>query len=201
MFVTNAKSKVKIYGLTGGIATGKSTVANYLTSLGFLVFDSDLKVKELWETNKELKEHIKFNYHIDINQVNGKDELSKLIFSNKIVKKEIELLIHPFVLSAIKEWVSINSLEKVLFLDIPLLYEIGYEANVSKVIVVYTNKKEQIKRLMLRNSLSEIEAIKRIESQIDIESKKLKADYIIDNNNKSLLDLYKEVDKLLKELI
>lgn len=200
MFAINAKNKTKVYGLTGGIATGKSTVANYLTSKGFLVFNSDLKVSEIWETNKELKDYIKDNYNIDLANSMGKKELAKLIFSNKKVKKEVESLIHPFVLKAISKWVLSNKNEKILFLDIPLLYEIGYENNVNEVIVVYTNRNNQIKRLMLRDNLKIDEAQLRVDAQIDIEIKRLKANYVI-NNNDTLEELYEEIDKLLKELI
>ncbi|HHW79697.1 MAG TPA: dephospho-CoA kinase [Acholeplasmataceae bacterium] len=200
MSVINAKNKSKIIGLTGGIATGKTTVSNYLKGQGFLVFDSDETVSKLWKSNKSLQQYIKNKYQIDITKNSGKKALAELIFNNDEKKVEIELLIHPFVFKEMDEWIKANHNESILFLDIPLLFEISYQNKVDKTIVVYANLVNQINRLMKRNNLSKTEALSRINAQMNIEDKKLKANYILDNNS-TLEVLYKQIDELIKELI
>lgn len=200
MSAINAKNNFKIYGLTGGIATGKSTVAKYLSMKGFLVFDADLVVSNLWQENTSLQQAVKQKYGIDLTKPNGKAKLAKLIFSNNEIKSAIEHLIHPLVLEEISKWIKKHNAKQILFLDIPLLYEIGYEQNVDSVILVYTNHNNQIERLMLRDNLNIKDAKLRLNSQIDIEEKRKRANYVIDNNN-TIEDLYKNVDNLLKELV
>lgn len=200
MSAYHAKNNIKIVGLTGGIATGKSTVSKYLTDKGFLVFDSDYSVRNIWNENEELKKYIKNKYKIDLNLANGKKELAELIFNNPATKAEVESLIHPYVFKEIEQWITKNNKEKLLFLDIPLLFEIGYHKKVDITVLVYTKKALQLKRLINRNKINEDEAIKMINSQIDIEQKKAMANYIL-NNNDGLNILYQQVDQLIEELL
>lgn len=199
MSVLTVKNKPKIYGLTGGIASGKSSVANYLIDNGILVFDSDLAVKSIWQDNESLINHIKNKYDIDILSINGKKKLSKLLFSNKDIRNEIESLIHPIVFKMIDEWIEENKNEKFLIIDMPLLYEVSYHLKVDKTILVYANYENNLHRLMKRDKISEEDAKKKIDSQIPLRDKYKLADIIIDNNN-SITSLKNKVDLLIKEL-
>jgi dephospho-CoA kinase len=195
MSVKHAKNKPFIYGLTGGIGSGKTTATNFFIKKNIKVFDSDLFVKHIWESNLELKKTIKDKYNIDISTISGKKELSNIIFSSISEKAYINSLIHPLVLDGILEFINLNSNEKFLVIDMPLLFEINYEKNVSKTILIYTSKKNQIKRIMKRDNLTKEEALNRINNQMSLKDKKKLADYVIVNN--SSMDKYLEKLELL----
>lgn len=199
MSVKSVKNSQVVYGLTGGIATGKSTACKYLIKHKFKVFDADAVVAKLW-TNKILKDVILKEYNINITARDGKDSLARLMFSDSKIKQAVEDLIHPLVFDAIEVWIKGNKDEKVLIIDMPLLFEVGYDELVSKTVLIYTTKKIQLRRLMERNSLNIDEANLKIASQLDIEIKKNRADIIIDNS-KSKSNLYKQLDKLMEDLL
>lgn len=200
MSVMNAKNNPRIIGLTGGIATGKTTVSNYLQKQGFLVFDSDKYVAKLWNENNDLIKYVKDNFNIDIKSKDGKSKLAKIIFTSDKIKKDIEGLIHPLVFNEIDKWILRNQDQAILFLDIPLLFEINYDEKIKDIVLVYTNKDIQIERLMKRNNYSEGDALIRINNQLELDFKKAKSNYIL-YNNESLDTLYSQIDKLLEELV
>ncbi|VEU80388.1 dephospho-CoA kinase [Haploplasma axanthum] len=197
MSVNHVKNKPYIYGLTGGIATGKSTAINFFLKEGVKVFDSDLAVKKIWSENKQLVKHMDSKYCIDMNTKTGKSKLAKLLFDNKDIRNELNSLIHPLVFRMIDEWIIDNNNEKFLIIDMPLLFEVNYHNYINKSILIYLDKDKQIERLMNRDNLTKEESIKRINAQMDLEVKKNMADYII-NNNKSHQDLEIELERLLK---
>lgn len=187
-----------VYGITGSIACGKSTVTTYLLEKGYIVVDSDkLSHQALFdETCKkqiyELFPEVFINNNID------RKKLGAILFSNKIVKKQIESIIHPYVIEKLNAAKKLD--QNILFLDIPLLYEAKLEGLVDKVIVVYVTKDIQIERLIKRDNCTKEQALQRINNQIDIEEKRKKANFVLDN---SLLqeDLYKQIDMLIGENI
>ncbi|WP_249030031.1 dephospho-CoA kinase [Tannockella kyphosi] len=187
-----------VYGITGSIACGKSTVTKYLLEKGYIVVDSDkLSHQALFdETCKkqiyELFPEVFINNNID------RKKLGAILFSNKIAKKQIESIIHPYVIEKLNAAKKLD--QNILFLDIPLLYEAKLEGLVDKVIVVYVTKDIQIERLIKRDNCTKEQALQRINNQIDIEEKRKKANFVLDN---SLLqeDLYKQIDMLIGENI
>lgn len=192
----NVKNKPKIYGLTGGIASGKSITANFFIEHNIKVFDSDKYVKELYLNNSELINKVNTKYKIDINTLEGKTKLSNIIFNNELERMYLNSLIHPLVFQGIDEFIENNIKEDFLIIDMPLLFEVGYDKKVFKSILIYTSKKIQVKRLMNRDSLSKTNAMKRINSQLSLKDKKKMADYII-KNNKDKEDLYKQLESLI----
>ena len=118
-------------------------------------------------------------------------KLGKIIFNDKKAKADLEKIIHPYVISRIKEIIEDNRDLKYIFLDIPLLYESN------KVIVVYLNLEDELKRLMKRDGIDEEYAKLIIANQMCIEEKKEKADIILDNSG-SLENLYAQIEELLK---
>ena len=197
--MSNVKNKPLIIGLTGGIASGKSTATAFLKQEGFLVFDSDLAVKEIWQHNKQAIDYVKNKYDIEINTNLGKQQLAKLLFTNPSIQKDINNLIHPIVFEMIENWINNNINHKILIIDMPLLIESKYYLKVDQIILIYCDKDTQIKRLINRNNLTEEEALKRINAQLSLEEKKMYANYII-NNNKTITYLYDELKAVMEEI-
>lgn len=199
MSVNHVKSNPVIYGLTGGIASGKSTALSYLRKKGIKIFDSDYAVSEIWK-KESLQMKVKKTYNIDISNKAGKKELGNLIFSNEKIKLEIESLIHPLVFKQIDKWLKKQKDEKLVIIDMPLLFEVGYNKFVDKTILIDIEEKNQLIRLMKRNNLSKKDALLRIHSQMNMEGKRKLSNIIIDNNG-SIEDLYLKLDILIKELL
>ena len=188
----------KIFGLTGSISVGKSTVTDYLISKGYLVLDADkLSHEAYYDENckKQIKEI--FNCY-DENDILDRKKLGKIVFSDKNKKKQLENIIHPYVLEQMQKTIK-ESKEKYIFLDIPLLFECGLEYLCDEIIVVYIPEELQIQRLMNRNNISEEQAKHLISQQISIEKKKKLGDYILDNSY-NLDTLFKQIDTFLSNL-
>lgn len=200
MFARFAKNKSIVIGLTGGIATGKSTAVDYLRSLDYKIFDSDLVVKDLWDNDQKLKSQILNKYNIDIDSTDGKKTLAKLMFTDQPTKEYVESLIHPLVFDAITDFKKNNKTEKVLIIDMPLLFEVNYQTNVDKTLLIYVNSDVQLKRVMKRDKITKEEALLKINAQISIEEKHMLSNYVIENEG-SIEDLHKEIDKTLRRII
>ena len=165
--------------LTGSIATGKSTVSRLLHKHGYKIVDADLIAKELIDTKVIQKLFgVDFIKNGEIDRV----ALSKLIFDNPKERKKLNNYIHPLIREEIyRQSKSFKKRNLRYIADIPLYFESGhYDADL--VCTVYCPIEKQIKRLMQRDALDKIEAIRRIKSQISIEEKRKKADYVIDNS-------------------
>lgn len=190
-------------GLTGSIATGKSTVAKILRQHGAVVIDSDQIAKEVIEPGTdgwiEVKKH--FLEVIGLDQKVNRKKLAEIIFDNIKRRRLLEGIIHPLVITRIKaEGRYLENLGKIVFVDMPLLYETNSQLWLEEVWVVYIPLKLQLQRLMIRDNLSESEALKRINAQISIEEKRKLADYVIDNSG-SLDNTKEQVDKLWYQVI
>ena len=185
--------------LTGGIATGKSTVANLFKLEGFCIIDADkIAHKILYKNNDKILSLFGKEY-VQNNKVLRKN-LGKLIFNNKKAKIKLEDFIHPLIKNEISNEAKIYELEnKKYIIDIPLFFE-SNNYNIEKSIVVYAPKKVQLQRLVKRDIIDESEALNKINNQMDIESKKKLASYVIDNS-KTIEHLSKEVIKIKKELM
>lgn len=190
-----------ILGLTGGIASGKSTAANFFKSKNILVFDSDLEVKRIWEENEKAITYVKDKYNIDIKTNIGKKALANLIFNDKKVIKDINNLIHPLVFESIDRFIKENSNEKVLIIDMPLLFETEYYKNVDLSVLIYVDLNTQIERLMKRDNLSRSDALTRINAQMSLEDKKALSNYIINNNKDDIKILEEKLEALLSEVL
>ena len=183
------------YALTGGIASGKSTVCSLLRIHGFEVVDADAIAKTSLESLKE--EVVKlFGKEILHNGAIDRKRLADIIFSSKEKREALNALMHPLIRETITKKAELLDEKGYPFiLDIPLLFESGgYESKMR--VVVYTPKETQLQRLVNREGLSFEDAQKRIDSQMDIEVKKQKADWVIDNS-KDLKHLQAEVEKFV----
>jgi len=175
--------------LTGGIGTGKSTVASFLKLYGYKIIDADEISKQVFEKKKEkIKE---------IFGTTDRKSLRKIVFNNKEKLKILENLILPDVKEEVLR--KAKKLEKYnvpYFVDLPLYFEKQNYPEFSKVLVVYAPRDIQIQRVMKRDNANEDDVKAILKNQIDIEEKKKMANFIIDNS-KDLKHLQKEIEKLL----
>ena len=184
--------------LTGGIATGKSTVCNLLKLHGFLIIDADKIAHKLLDENSQKIEQLFGKQYVENGKVLRK-ELGKIIFSNEENKLKLEALLHPLIFQEIeKEAKLFEEQNKPYIVDIPLFFE-KMHYPISKSIVIYTLKDLQIKRLQNRDNISKEEAILKISNQMDIEEKKSLGTYIIDNS-KDLKHLQQEIEVFLENI-
>lgn len=192
-----------VLGITGGIATGKSSVVQHFIDLGFPVVDADIIARHLLDQNEQAYNEVVKVFGSEILQENGeinRQALGALVFNHPDKLKQLDELMAPFlqesILAAIKQ-ASQN--QKLVIVDVPLMYEKGYDEWMDQVAVVYCTPNQQLKRLMQRNQLTEKEAKQRIDSQLPIEMKKLLAEVVFDNSN-DLTQTIQQVDTWLSNL-
>ncbi|HDA8105217.1 TPA: dephospho-CoA kinase [Staphylococcus aureus] len=192
----------KVIGLTGGIASGKSTVSELLSVFGFKVVDADKAAREaVKKGSKDLAQvrEVFGDEAIDENGEMNRRYMGDLVFNHPEKRLELNAIIHPIVRDIMEE-------EKQEYLkqgynvimDIPLLFENELENTVDEVWVVYTSESIQMDRLMQRNNLSLEDAKARVYSQISIDKKSRMADHVIDNLGDKL-ELKQNLERLLEE--
>lgn len=190
-----------VIGLTGGIASGKSTVANYLKENGFAVIDADIAARQAVEKGTEGLRKVAETFPGVLNEDGtlNRKALGAIIFNDKAQRDSLNKIVHPIVRRLMdEEKAAALSEGKVVVMDIPLLYENELEHTVDEVWVVYVSYDIQKMRLMKRNELSESEADARINSQMSMDEKRDKADIVIDNCY-DLDSLYKRLEALIKD--
>ncbi len=185
--------------LTGGIATGKSTVAQLFLEDDFVLIDADKIAHNMLDRHQDKIVELFGDNYIKEGRVDRKS-LGSLIFSNKEEKLRLEGLLHPLIFEEIKKQATEeDKLKKPYLIDIPLFFETK-RYPIEKSMVVYTPRDKQLERLMERDASSKKEAQQRIDSQIDIEEKKQLGTYII-NNSQDLKHLQQEYDRVKKEIL
>jgi dephospho-CoA kinase len=177
--------------VTGGIATGKSTVSKIFKEFGYEVVDADeIAHKELENSKDEIVKV--FGSEILKDKKIDRKKLGSIVFSDTNSKKRLEEILHPKIRKSIEKTIQTLQKEgKKFIIDIPLYFESG-EYKADKIVLVYAPKEMQLKRVMQRDKLTNEEALKRIESQMDIEKKRKMADIVI-NNTKDIKHLRDEV--------
>lgn len=196
-----------IIGLTGGIASGKSTVARMLFELGLPVIDADQIAREVVEVGEEAYLQIVEKFGEEILQENKTIDRAKLgavVFNDEEKRKLLNSIVHPAVRKKMLEQKEqyVKKGEKTIVLDIPLLFESNLTHLVDKVVVVYVDDDIQLERLMARNGFSKEEAEARIKAQMPLKEKVAKADAVINNNGtieqtkEQLLTILKQWDVL-----
>jgi dephospho-coA kinase len=191
---------ILIIGITGSIACGKSLVSNYLQEKGYTIIDAD-KIGHMALENDEVKKQLVNKFGKSIlkdNEVN-RVTLGKLVFENNENLKELNNIIHPQIRKNISEQIQVHKNEKLVFVDVPLLFEAKFDDLVEKIVVVSLDEKIQLERLMNRNSLSKEEALQRIKSQIPVREKEKLGDYVVDNSF-TQENTYNQVDRILEKL-
>lgn len=176
-----------VIGLTGSIASGKSTIAHQFTAYGIPVIDADLISRQVVEQGEPTYEEIVHTFGESILHEDGtinRPALGEIIFNNKEKRQALNEIVHPAVrkemLRQRDDYVEQGT--RAVVLDIPLLFESKLTHFVEKILVVSVRPDVQIDRLMKRNTLSKKEAESRIASQIPVQEKEALADAVIDNN-------------------
>mgnify|MGYP000197386623 CR=1 FL=1 len=200
-----------IIGLTGGIVSGKTTVAKMFKDLGAKIIDADelghsviRPHKTAWAKIVKLfgKEVLKE----DLLNIDRK-KLGKIVFNDQRLLRKLNEITHPEIIKMIKRKIDLvknstykDGKKRILIIDAALIYETKIDRLMDKIIVVYIDEDEQIKRLIKRDNFSYDEALQRIKSQIPIKQKVEMADYVIDNNN-SLDKTREQVKEIWQSLI
>lgn len=172
-------------GLTGGIASGKTSVAAWFADRGVRVFDADSAVHQLY-LQSEIISLIAKEFSDDYIQQGQIDRsrLGALVFNNKEAREKLDRIVHPYVRLKMKKSVENASEEgeKMIILDLPLLFETGWTSYVDQIWLVYVHQEIQIERLIARNNYTREEALQRISSQLSLEYKAAYSDRVIDNS-------------------
>lgn len=185
--------------LTGGIATGKSSAAAMLSSLGFHIIDADkIAHRILDEQQQAIADN--FGKKFVVQGKVDRKSLGAVVFTDSTKRKKLEELLHPLIYKEIKRLSEqADVLQKSYFIDIPLFFE-SERYSMAKSLVVYASKEQQLNRLMSRDGHNEEEALARIHTQISIEEKRKRASYVIDNSG-TLIQLQKECERVKEEML
>ncbi|MDW4331195.1 dephospho-CoA kinase [Staphylococcus saprophyticus] len=192
----------KVIGLTGGIASGKSTVSELLSAHGFKIVDADIASRQAVEKGTKGLERVKEAFGeqaIDENGEMNRAYVGEVVFNQPEKRLELNEIVHPIVREIMeKEKAQYLSEGYHVIMDIPLLFENNLQDTVDEVWLVYTSESIQIDRLMERNNISMEEAKARVYSQISIDKKRRMADRQIDNRD-TKLELKQNLENLLLE--
>lgn len=173
-------------GLTGSIAVGKSFVCEVFAELGCFVLDADVSAREAVAVETEGLRLIVENFGEDVLQPNGELDRIKLggiVFNDKAKRQLLNSIVHPLVIETQNLWLEKVEAENpsgIAIIDAALMIESGGFERFEKIVVVWCDSDIQLERLMLRNNLSDVEALKRINSQMPQDEKKSYADYLIE---------------------
>lgn len=195
-----------IVGLTGGIASGKSTAGKMMADFGARIVDSDLLARVVVEPGRPALEAVVGRFGAEVISDDGtldREKLREIVFKDREALNDLNMIIHPEVFKELRREIDdyMNSDSKeLLVLDIPLLYESGAEAIVDVVVVVYVDRETQIERLVNRDGFTRSEAENRIDKQMELEEKKRRADFVIDNRG-DFDDLKSEVRRVFDGLM
>lgn len=180
---------MKIIGLTGGIASGKSTVTRTLVDLGAIIIDSDELAHNIMKPYKPAWKDIVKIFGAEIlnhDETINRDRLGQIVFNDPDKLRELNQITHWRIAERYKEDLRIIRKEKpeaIVVMEIPLLYETHAERICDEVWVVWVDRETQMERLMKRDGISREDALKRIEAQMDLDEKARLADVVIDNRH------------------
>lgn len=193
---------MKIIGVTGGIASGKSTVTAYLRKQNIPVFDADAIAHDAVRLGSPCLAKIQEVFGDEILMDTGeldRKALATIVFSNREALKKLENIIHVYVWSKAQEFIEAQKKEKIIALDVPLLIERGWYTNVDAVWLIKVSEEEQIKRAMERNNITEAEVKARIKAQMTFAEKQKYATTILDNSG-SISSLEQQVSVALRTI-
>ena len=175
-------------GLTGGIACGKSTVSAMLVNRGAILVDADQLARDVVEPGSPVLERVAAQFGQAVLHPDGslnRKKLGEIVFADPEARKQLEGLLHPPIRALMREQMETAEREypdRLVVVDVPLLYESGLEFMFQEVMVVYVPSEIQLQRLIQRDGLSEDAAKARLAAQMSIEDKRLRADIVIDNS-------------------
>lgn len=192
-----------LIGLTGGVATGKSTVAKMFERCGAIVIDADKLAREVVRPGKPAWREIVRRFGTSVlngDQTINRQILGQIVFQNRTKRRQLERIIHPRVAheqARLTRQAARQDPKAIVIYDVPLLFEAGIDKRVDKTVVVTTDRETQIARLKKRNGLTRSEALRRIKSQMPLTLKRRHADYVLDGT-KQPRRLANDVNQLFK---
>jgi dephospho-CoA kinase len=195
-----------VVGLTGGIASGKSTVSKLFDRAGAVVIDADLIARQVVEPGKPAWEEIRAQFGRQVFKPGGaldRERLGDIVFHNSHLRRKLEAIIHPRVRAQMDKMLrklAMSKPESVVLLDVPLLLETGMDKGLAEVIVVYAPAAVQRRRLMLRDGFSADQAQARIDAQMPMEQKRSRATVVIDNGG-DLAETEKQAMAIYRDLV
>lgn len=194
---------MKIIGLTGGIGSGKSLVANYLAQKGVPVYNSDLRAKQLMNFSVDLKQKIIELLGENAYQNNelNRAYIGEKVFNNVELLQKLNTIVHPIMRKDFEDWVENykKNNHKFCIKEAAILFESGAYKNCNYIVVVTADEKIRTQRVMKRDSITKEQILQRMKQQMSEQEKISKADYVI-NNSSSIENLYLEAEKLYKLL-
>lgn len=194
---------MSVYGLTGSLASGKTTVLNLLKNKGAKIYDLDKEVHALYEDRKSKVYKQIVQLFPEVINNDGQIIRSKLggvVFKDKIKLAKLEKIVHPLIIKKLKDWIRENKKRDEIFIaEVPLLFEKNLEKLFSKVILIRVKRGLLVKRIEGKLGLSKQEINRRLALYLAMNIKIKKADFVL-NNDKDLKALIKGVDKLWEEL-
>ena len=190
----------KIIGLTGGIGSGKTTVANYFKQHGIPIYIADDEGRKISET-PEILQSIKtiFGKEVFNNEKLDRAKVAQIVFNNPEKLKQLNAIIHPAVKKHFENWVLQNSNSDFVVYESALLFESGSYSNCDFVITVTAPLETRIERVMKRDSVSREAVLKRIHNQWTDEKRIPKSDFVIENKDSD--EVKNQVDEFLKKII
>ncbi len=194
-----------LIGLTGGVATGKSTVAKMFKKCGAVVIDADVLAREVVQPGKPAWRDIVQTFGtglLNSDRTINRRALGSIVFSQPAKRRRLERIIHPRVAreqQRLTRQAARKDSDAVVIYDVPLLFEAGIDKRVGKIVVVTADRETQIARISKRNGLSRSEALQRIRSQMPMSRKCRRADFVLDGA-KDKRRLKKDVSKIYKDL-
>lgn len=174
-------------GLTGGIASGKSTASQAFRDVGVAVIDADRVAREVVALGTPGLERLQQTFGPEILGPGGELDraaLGRLVFPDPRQRARLEAIVHPLVAAAVAEQrreLLARDPHQLVVYDVPLLYEVCMEGEFDRVVVVYVPRAVQVERLLARDGISTAEAAQRLAAQMDIEKKARRADEVLDN--------------------
>ena len=198
--------KKVVIGLTGGIGTGKSTVSQILKEKKFPVIDLDIISHEVIKFPKVVEKIVEnfgkevLEYNNTWNWIVSREKLGRVIFGNREKRLILNSVMHPEILRIMREKIlECKKENKIIFVEIQLLFEVQWEKEFDYILLVSAEKETQIKRILSRDNRSKEEALNIINSQMSLDEKKKRSDYVIENDG-NIQDLEKKVDDFLKKI-
>ena len=190
----------KIVGLTGGIGSGKSTVANYIASKGIPVYIADEEAKKIMERD-DVKQKIQNLFTESIlNSDNTLDrkKIAEFVFNNPEKLKELNTIVHPEVQLHFKNWVKEHESFPYIIKEVAILFETGGNKQCDKVILITAPEELRIERAMKRDNLTKKDILARINNQLPDSKKKELSDFVVENTD--LNNTFLKIDEILKIL-
>ncbi|KIX22491.1 dephospho-CoA kinase [Flavobacterium sp. 316] len=190
----------KIIGLTGGIGSGKSTVAKYIASKNIPVYIADDEAKKIMDDENVV---VEVQLLFEENILNDKHKLDRkkiasIVFQNPEKLNQLNQLIHPKVKQHFKDWLKTHKNAPFIIKEVAILFETGGDKECDKVILITAPENVKMDRIMKRDNIDKNEILKRMKNQLSDDEKSKKSDFIVQNIN--LNDTFLEIDKILKIL-